>query len=993
MDFAAWTGSFVQHISAPKYGGVLSKLRKAAYREVVQLNAECFKSAEPVPFSEIGGLNFKPFHVGQPWGGLFECAWFKFGCRLNEEDRRKHNLGVIINLAAEGCVYNTDGPVQGLTNVMLASDIFQTVVAKRFVPLDRIGFDRQSGVVSFWTDAGNNGRGGKSTGQAVLRAASVYEFRDDVIALYYDVLTAYSACRTMTDDAVRKRVTEILSKAIDAVGNVSAEEVKKARLILAEAYSGADKRDFTIYAVGHAHLDLAWLWPIRETKRKAVRTFTNAFYHIENNPDYIFGASQPQQFEWMKNEYPSVFEKIKAAVASGNIEPQGGMWVEPDTNLPCGESLIRQFYYGKKFWRDEFGKEVDILWVPDVFGYTAALPQIMKKCGVEKFMTIKLSWNQVNKFPYHTFNWEGLGDSRVLVHMPPEGNYNSTASPRMLERIEKNYRERAVSDIALMTFGAGDGGGGPGEYSVNVIPREDKLPGLPHVKFATGAEFFGELEKGKERYPFYKGELYLEKHRGTYTTQARNKKNNRRMELLLHNAEWLTSLATLAGKPYPRETIDKIWKEVLLYQFHDILPGSSINRVYEECRTAYKRLRGDAGGIIDEALRVFLGSEYAPSAVNATGFRRKGLIKKDEKWFSYDVAPYSSCRLIECKEASKKIKAEGNRIENEVLTAVFNANGQITELISKADGYNYAGGVMAAPRIYKDRKVLPYNAWDIDPNYVKRQPTDMKLTSSRAYTDGCAAIMENTYVYGGSALNVRYILTEGAPYITAECSVGWHESHKMLRIDSYPRDFGGEVLCNIQFGNIKRSTKTENSIEKAQFEVAAHKWVDVTENGRGVAVLNDCKYGHRVKNGLISLNCLRSPNYPDPKADRGDHRFTFAVYPHAGDAVDSDLLRIGYEVNNPLILTDMTARISPIAEVTGDGIIWETVLTAPDGSIALRIYEGKGRPSRASVKVKIPCEAVAETNMLFENPKPIEDLNAIEFGEFEVKTIVLSPKR
>ncbi|MDR3216608.1 MAG: hypothetical protein LBT55_04245 [Clostridiaceae bacterium] len=995
MDFSAFIGTIWQQISAPRYGGVLNKLKKSAYKKISQPAIACFKSSEPIPFAEVDKLKFQPFSVGDDWGGFFDCAWFEFTCTLNAEDREKDNLVVILNLSGEGCVYNGDGPVQGLTNVMQSTDLFQTVIAKRMVPLNRIGFDKTSGEVKFWVDAGNNGRGGKSTGQASLKSAALYECREDCVALYYDIMTGYLACRNMNADAIaageKKRVTALLAKAISAVGRVSLEEVKKARYILADMYTGAAKPNFTIHAVGHAHLDLAWLWPIRETKRKSVRTFTNALYNIEKNPDYVFGASQPQQFEWMKNEYPALFEKIKVAIANGNIEAQGGMWVEPDTNIPCGESLIRQFYYGKRFWQEEFGKESNMLWVPDVFGYTAALPQIMKKCGTDNFMTIKLSWNAVNKFPYHTFNWEGLDGSRVLVHMPPEGDYNSTSSPHAISKIEKNYRERAISDIALMPFGAGDGGGGPGEYSVSVIPREEKLPGLPHVKFSTGEAFFKELAEGKDRYPSYKGELYLEKHRGTYTTQAKNKRSNRLTERFLHNAEWLSALASLNGKPYPRERLDKIWKEVLLYQFHDILPGSSINRVYAECKIAYKRLRSETGTLIEEALREFLGKEYAPSAVNPIGFKRKGFIKKDEKWYIYDVAPYSSGRLRECTIDSKKIKAENNRIENDILSVVFNDKGQVVELISKADGYDYAGGVIAAPRIYKDKKNHPYDAWDIDKNYVKIPPHDMKFTSGKAYIDGYAAVMENTYVYGGSAMTVRYVLTEGVPYLVAECTVGWHESHKMLRVDFYPKNFGDEVLCNIQFGNILRSTRTVESIEKEQFEIPAHKWVDVTANGRGLAVLNDCKYGHRVKDGLISLNCLRSPDYPDKTADRGDHRFTFAVYPHVGAAMDSDLLKAGYEVNNPLILTDKSARILPIAEVVGDGVILETVLATADGGVALRIYEAKGRPSRAALKINIRYESVAETDMLFKNPSPLSIPGDLEFGAFEVKTIVITP--
>lgn len=977
----------LQHFKVPRYNLFLSKLKRKIYTNVCPLSVRIHKSKEPVPFAQIGDLQFSPCSAGDKWGGMFDCAWLELAGKL-KGDYPVKDLVAIINVGAEGCVYTEDGPLQGLTGLMSAAHLFQTRIGKQVVPLSRIGV-KEDGSLHFWVDCGNNGLLGRSKGQAKFKRADICLFRADLFRLYYDFFTAYQTMENIEDEEKRGAFKKVLDKAIRLAGNLSASGAEQALAALQELYTGEDKTDFTIYGVGHAHLDLAWLWPLRETKRKAVRTFTNALYYIENNPDYVFGTSQPQLLEWMQEEYPGLYERIKKAVNSGNIELQGGMWTEPDTNLPCGESLIRQFYYGQNFFLKEFGRYVNYLWVPDVFGYTAALPQIIKKCGADYFMTIKISWNSVNKFPYHTFNWIGLDGSSILTHMPPEGDYNSTASPFTLNYIEKNYSERRHSDIALMPFGAGDGGGGPGEYEVNMIPRANKISAGPRVKFSTAAEFFEKLKENRNGYPSYKGELYLEKHRGTYTTQAFVKKNNRLLERKLHNAEWLSTLAKIyKGAPYPAQELDKIWKQVLLHQFHDILPGSSIKRVYDECRQTYARLNAEVDDIISKAIDTLSAKAKGLYAVNPTHFTRAGYVKYNGAWYAYSVSPYSSCKLSQANESSTELKFGSYSIENGILKAAFDNQGDMISLQDKQSGKEYVKSVFAAARIYKDKFTVPYNAWDIDSNYVNIKPRRLKLVSAMSYIDGQSVVRENKYVFNKSFLVQKIILTAGSPYVVIDNQVSWHEKHKMLRTDFYPADFGAEVLCDIQFGNIKRSTKTDNKIDKAQFEIPAHKWVDVTENGWGVAVLNDCKYGHRVKDGLISVNCLRSTVYPDPTADRGAQEFKLAIYPHKGAALDSELIKIGYELNNPLIIGEEKVEVSGIADCIGESIVIETVLTAKGGHPALRLYESKGRAQNAILDIKIPYKKVVETDMLFNNERPC-DTKHLTFEPYEIKTLVI----
>ena len=974
--------TFLQHHSNIKYSLFLKKLKQSIYTPIAQLNAFVHKSTEPLCFDDMKNERFDNIKIGDSWGGFFDCAWFKFTADI---ENMQENLVAVIDVGGEGCIYNNNGKViQGITNVLGMVDNFQTVKGKAVIPLDRIDTFKD-GKVLFYADCGNNGRGGKSSGQARFKRADICVFRQDVLDFYYDILACYQLLSAVNDNAHKREIKTHINKAISLAHNTDSQSVLNARNALSKMFDGKYKQDFTVYAVGHGHLDLAWLWPVRETKRKAIRTFSNAVYESEQCPSYVFNGSQPQQYEFIKEKSPEIFEKIKQSVERGNIEPQGGMWVEPDTNLPCGESLIRQCFYGKKYFREEFQKDVKTLWLPDVFGYTAALPQIIKRCGMDTFMTIKLSWNNINDFPHHTFIWNGLDDSKVLVHMPPEGDYNSNATPYAFEKTYKKYKEKQVSDIALMSFGIGDGGGGPGEYHINMAKRCENLRYIPNVKMSSSESFFNELKKDTSNYPEYKGELYLEKHQGTYTTQGKVKKNNRECERLLHFAEWICTMAYMQGKEYPHKELEEIWKEVLLYQFHDILPGSSIHRVYEECNARYEILKAKLNCIIDETVSYLRNDENAYFAVNPIDFERSGYAKHNDEWYRYSLSPYSSGKL-EKADLPVSLHFSKNVIENEHLKVVFNNKGQIEKILDKYNNYNCVSSSFNAVRIYKDKFVHPYNAWDIDINYTKHKPSDMKLINSLEYIDGNSVVRENEFSYNKSSLKQKIILTENSPYIKVENEVSWHEKHKMLRIDAYPKNFSNKVLCDIQFGNIERSTKTDNKIDYAQFEIPAHKWVDVYDGKYGVAILNDCKYGHRVKDGLISLNCLRSPVYPDKTADRGEHSFTYAIYPHSKKPMESELVKIGYELNNPLRIYKGSMDIKPIFNCDNSNIIIETIFVNNKGNIAVRMYETAGKETEASVSINIAYESIHETDMFFDNATEM-DLSKLHFNPFEIKTL------
>ncbi len=973
--------TFIQHNKKIRYAWFLNRLKQIIYTPITSLDAWVCKSKEPLLFADVKAMEFERIRTGENWGGFFDCAWFKFTADI---DNMQENLVAVIDVGGEGCIYNKDGSaIQGITNVLGMVDRFQSVKGKAVIPLNRID-NFKDGKILFYADCGNNGKGGKSAGQACFKRADICVFRQDILDLYYDILACYQLLCAV-NNAQKKEITARINKAISIAHNTEPEKVIEARNVLSEMFDGKYKQNFTVYAVGHGHLDLAWLWPVRETKRKAIRTFSNAIYESEQCPSYVFNGSQPQQYEFIKEKSPELYNKIKSAVANGNIEPQGGMWVEPDTNLPCGESLIRQCFYGKAYFRKEFQKDVKTLWLPDVFGYTAALPQIIKKCGMDTFMTIKLSWNNINDFPHHTFIWNGLDDSKVLVHMPPEGDYNSNATPYAFEKTYRQYKEKQVSDIALMSFGVGDGGGGPGEYHINMAKRCESLRYIPNVKMSSSEKFFDELKKDVSNYPEYKGELYLEKHQGTYTTQGKVKKNNRQCEVLLHFAEWICTMAYMQGKAYPHKELEEIWKEVLLYQFHDILPGSSIHRVYEECNARYEIIKKRLNDIIDDRVYFLCSDDNSFVALNSIDFERTGYLKHNNEWYRYSLAPYSSGKL-EKADLPVLLQYSKNIIENECLKVVFNNNGQIKTILDKQSNYNCVASIINAVRVYKDRFVRPYNAWDIDINYTKHKPRNMKLAQSREYCDGNSVVRENKFVYNSSSLVQRIILTENCPYIKVENEVDWHETHKMLRIDAYPKNFSDKVLCDIQFGNIERSTKTDNKIDYAQFEIPAHKWVDVFDGEYGIAILNDCKYGHRVKDGLISLNCLRSPVYPDKTADRGEHSFTYAIYPHKEKPMESELVKIGYELNNPVRICKGSADIKPLVTCNAENVILETVFVNDNGNIAFRMYETAGKETDTEICINTDYESIHETDMLFENAKEM-DLGNLHFNPFEIKTL------
>jgi alpha-mannosidase len=961
----------------------LRRLRTRIYTRVAKLDAEILRSPEPTLFADIDPTGFRKIRPHTAWGKVFDCAWLHITGQV-PDGIQDHYVMLGIG-GGEGLIYSAAGEV--IDSVSAAFQQGDLPHAGNGFHAVR-GGTSPDGTVDLFADVTYNGFILYQVGRARYTGAYVVTRNDDAYALYYDYLTLSVLMGATVDDALAAD----LRHALDAAwARFRAKDIPGARAALAPALAAPSESDFTYSAIGHGHLDMAWLWPLRETKRKAARTYMRALKMTRLHPGYIYGTSQPQQLYWMKKLQPAIYERVKKAVADGRIELQGSFWVETDTNLPGGESLARQALVGRRFLQQEFGlvdEDLRLCWLPDTFGYNGNLPQILRKSGMDWFMTIKLSWNKVTVFPYRTFTWKGIDGTPVLVHMAPEGDYNSRgAADNLLAGLAK-YPEKALN-TALLVFGSGDGGGGPGEIHLEVTKRERDLRGLPRIEYSKASDFFRRLEQlDVTQLHTHAGELYLETHQGTYTTQAAIKKGNRVAERKLHEAE---ALAAIAGVD-SREKLEPIWRDVLLGHFHDILPGSTIERVAREARETLERVAGEldvrTATLIDMLpRRTDLSAESTP--LNLTSMPREEHVERDGAWYRASAEPYASATLTPVDTPSE-LAFTTTTMSNGLLTLTFGPSGEIVSCLD-ADGAEHSAGGLSRIVLHRDPYVWPFNAWDIDQKYLQRTPRTLPLRHVYTAIDGPRILRTQEYRSSRVTVEQTVVLEAGSDVVRFDTFVEWHTKHRMLRAEFRPVRMGGTVKCEIQFGHIERVTTEDTAVEAAQFEVAAHKWIATDTADGGFALLNDSKYGHRAKNGLISLNLLRAPTYPDPTADRGSHSFSYAFTPFSSGDL-TKVIREGYRLNNPLL--DASGVELPSAASTPDpGVIIETIKGAENGSgVVLRLYESLGRATTTSLRTTFPHASAVETDLL-ERPIGRVDLSRLEFTPFEIKTIHLEAAR
>jgi len=898
----------------------LKRLKDLFYEEPAPLQIEYAPFSESIsPYEKRLDLKFNNIKKGETWGSNWQRAWFHLTGSVPGTWKNKHVIAKV-DIGAEGLIFDQKGdPIASISvwtlweNYDFRRDRFeisQNAKGGEKVDIWLEATAAQLFGVKLDEDRGNDIPQKYGNYEAKIGDVELCVFRKDIWDLYQDCFVLNDLMLKLPENSVRRsRILMAFMEAIDSFDE-SAKSVKKSRKLLKpELSKKAGESELTAHAVGHAHIDTAWLWPLDETIRKCARTFIAQINNLEKFPEFIFGASQPQHFAFVKQYYPGLYRRIKQKVTEGRFELQGGMWVEADCNLISGESIVRQILHGKNFFKEEFDIEVDNLWLPDVFGYSAALPQILKKSGIDYFLTQKISWSQFNKFPNHTFLWQGIDGTEVITHFPPEDNYNSDLKPSQMIYAQENFKEKAFLDEFAVLFGIGDGGGGPTEEIIETGLRQANLENTPKVKFGTAKTFFDSLSEKEDKLPRWVGELYLELHRGTLTTHAFNKKMNRFMEGRMRELELLYSQVPTTD--YPEKEFDGMWKTILINQFHDIIPGSSITTVYERSYSEYRNLHKQSEKLLKNgAEKLFKKSDNAIVFINTQSHNFSGLIDLPESWkdhkvvnddgneiqtqtFANYVKAYIEISALSTKTVYKKelLSVSGNQIdlakrilENDYIKYEFGKDGILISAYDKEEQLEIikpgeAGNLLS---LYEDRPVN-WDAWDIDIYYENELKETATVDSINCIAnDGLVNAISIKAKIGNSLISQSAILSAHSKRLDFVTEIDWREDHKMLRV-SFPININSDLASyDIQYGYVKRATHRNTSWDMAKFEVCGHKYADLSDYDYGAALLNDCKYGYKVHKNILDLNLLRSPSLPDPKADRGKHELTYSFYPHNG---------------------------------------------------------------------------------------------------------------
>jgi alpha-mannosidase len=1013
----------------------IGRLKNLLYEEKIPLSMEYRVSEQPVSFEKRLEGSYKPIRIGDLWGRTWASAWFHLKADIPGEWRGRHAVAAL-NFTGEACVFSAGGvPLQGLTG----NSVFMSgFIRKRF---DLFASCKGGETVDLWIEAAANGLFGVETVDdperndpdrhgrfdAYVKEASIAVFRDDIWHLMLDFRVLSELMLSLPDKSVRRsRIIRALNSAID-IFHTGEAGVKDCRMRLAdEMERPAYASDLQTLVVGHAHIDTGWLWPVRETIRKCARTFSTQIRIMEKYPDFVFGASQAQHYLFVKEYYPDLYKEIKEKVAGGQWEIQGAMWVEADNNLISGESLVRQVLHGKNFFLDEFSVDVKNLWLPDVFGYSAALPQILKKSGIDFFVTQKISWSQFNKFPHHTFIWRGIDGSEVIAHFPPEDTYNSELRPGGLVYAQENFAEKGFLDEFLTLFGAGDGGGGPKEEYIEMGLRQRDLEGSPRVCFGPAQSMLDRLGKERDKLETWVGELYLELHRGTLTTQAKNKKMNRRLESRLRQTEFMFSCLPL--KEYPGEELDSLWKKLLINQFHDIIPGSSIHMVYEDSLRDYAEMESS----LDSLIRRAAGSLFAPredsitlvntlsypfskpvmlplswAGCNAVDEEGNDIFMQEEPEGCFAHVPVASQSIRSLyrqsgRQDGKAVRVlEGNELflENDFFRYEFNDGGALIRAWDKKAEREAVSRPGNQLNLYEDRPAK-FDAWDIDLFYENQLIEQAKLISWKSFKGSVRQYLVLHFDIGQSKIEQKVILDYNSKRLDFCTRVEWRERHKMLRVGFFANVFSHVAQFDTQFGILERSTHRNTPWDRARFEVCGHRFADLSEAGYGVALLNDCKYGYKVHDGELNLNLLRSPTNPDPDADIGNHSFTYSLLPHQGNLAASDVWAEAAQLNQPLELLDGMERGDrsfPLL-LEGEGIVLEVLKKAEkEECLIIRAYETRGCPGCALLKLVDPALSLFETDLMergdtkvsTEEVRRTEGRIALSFTPFEIKTFKL----
>jgi alpha-mannosidase len=988
---------------------------------------------EPVPVAEALAATYEPFAVGTAWGRPWSTTWLRatgtvpadwVGLRVEAV----FDLGFIGDWPggqAEALVYDSAGrPLKGIApqnqyipvatrcqggeevSLLLEAAANPDVLAGGFVP----------------TPLGDKLTAGDAPLYRMARA-DLAVLDEPVWHLGLDLQVLGELMREL--DAGNPRRHEILravERALDALdlGDISGTAAAARAQLVPALTRPANASAHTASAVGHAHIDSAWLWPLRETVRKTSRTFANVTALAREYPELVFACSQAQQYAWVKQHYPEIYARIGEAVKAGHWVPVGGMWVEADGNLPGGEALARQLVHGKRFFADEFGVECTGVWLPDSFGYTAAYPQLARLAGMHWFLTQKLSWNETNSLPHHTFWWEGIDGSRVFTHFPPVDTYNATFSGQEMAHMVRNYADKGGGTRSLVPFGHGDGGGGPTREMLERARRLADLEGSARVVIEDPNAFFATAQAEYPTAPVWSGELYLELHRGTYTTQARTKSGNRRSEHLLREAElWAATATVTAGSAYPYDRLDRLWKTVLLNQFHDILPGSSIAWVHREAEATYAAVRAELEEIVATATSALCAAPAAFNtaprpraevAVAPAGFTGAGQVLADGSTAVFVEVPASGVTGLDATVAPPaEVSVTGDRVlSNGFVRVELDEHGLFASVRDLVTGRE-ALAPGAPGNLLQLHPDLPghWDAWDVGRHY-RRVWTDLTTVESiRVVAAGpLVGAIEVRRAFGASRITQTVTVRAGSRRIDVHNDVDWHEREKFLKV-AFPLDVHADrSAAEIQFGHVFRPTHTNTSWDAARFEVYAHRWVHVAEAGYGIGLLTDSTYGYDAGRGTrpdggttttVRLSLLRAPRSPDPDADQGRHRFTYALLPGADLTAT---IAEAYALNLPLrVATGAGGTVpGPLLRLDGTAAAIEAVKLADDrsGDVVVRLYESLGGRASTRLHAGFPVARASVVDLLERplagGPVPLDPDGAvpIELRPFQVLTVRLA---
>ncbi|GAT71737.1 glycoside hydrolase family protein [Microbacterium sp. HM58-2] len=975
------------------------RIRPAIHSASVPLTVEVNElPGEPITPAEGLALEFAPTAVPSMWGPAWSTTWFKLTGQVPAEwaGRRVEaviDLGFDINMPGFQCealVYRPDlTPVKSINP------------RNQWLPIAEVAQGDEP--VELYLEAAANpvlldyhpflptqeGDIRTSSPEPLYRTRRIdlAVFEQEVFELSLDLEVLFELQAELPATSPRRmRILQAMDDALDVLDlQRIAETASDARARLAEVLAApAEASAHRISAIGHAHIDSAWLWPVRETIRKVARTTSSMTTLIEEQPDFQYGMSSAQQYAWLKEHRPEVYARVKAAVSDGRFLPLGGMWVESDTVMPSGESLVRQFQYGQRFFEREFGIRSRGVWLPDSFGYSPALPQLMRRAGFEWFFTQKISWNQQNVFPHHTFLWEGIDGSQMFTHFPSMDTYNSQLSGMEVAKASRQFKENRVTSRSIAPVGWGDGGGGTTREMAGKAARLADLEGSARVEWEHPDSFF---EKARAELPHpavWVGELYLELHRGTLTSQHATKALHRWAEHALVEAElWAATDAVRTGAAYPQADLDRLWQTVLLHEFHDILPGTSIAWVHREAVEVLSGVLADARGLADAARRSLAGEgerELVFDPTSVGGGRALGA--------AFAEAPTTA-------SVSLAEEAGGHRLENDLVSVLISAEGLIVSAVDKATGREAVAAGKAA-NLFQLHQDFPnmWDAWDID-RYYRNRVDDLTQVSelSASVVDGVATVTV-TRAFSESTLVQRITLAPDSRTVLLRNDIDWHETEKLLKL-AFPLDVqAAHTEAETQFGYQARVTHTNTSWEAAKFETSMHRFVLVREQDFGVALVNDSIYGYDTTRDVdgdavtttVRLSLLRAPRFPDPDTDHGRHEITVGLVIGADAGIAT---AEGIRLNSPATLVRGAREVEPLVSVAGDGIVVSGVKLADDasGDVIVRVYESLGRRATGTLSVGFEHREVREVSLIEDELESPRTGGELRLRPFEVRTL------